>query len=477
MRPNINDILHYYPEITGIHPACEAVPAISDEDYAALLQSIKDGGLAHEIVLTKDGKLLDGRNRLCACYEANQDIRFEYTGVEPWQYSYDTNIARRHLSAFAKYQFKEVWIEAEREAARQRQEASLKQNADIRPGNISLTESGQSRDKIGAAIGISGKSVDKCRDVQQYAPPEVKQKAASGDISLEEAYREARKVKQQSQSQPTPKPEKVSDDQFVTIITAKGVESKIPKPNVVRFNQTNDSVDWASWTWNPVTGCEHGCKFCYAREIANSQRMAAFYPNKFEPTYHPYRLSAPKNTSIPKSDDQRDGRVFVCSMADLFGKWVPDQWIESVFEACLEAPDWEYMFLTKWPARYSRMPLLPKAWYGSSVIQQSDVNRVEKAMADFDTDCVKWISLEPMLEPIRFNDISWCDLVVIGAQTSTTQPEGFVAEFAPEFDWVVDIVNQCREFGVPYYIKANLGMERPGMKLPKPGPRVREAIV
>ncbi len=67
------------------------------------------------------------------------------------------------------YQFKEVWIEAEREAAKKRQEANLKQNESSRAGNITGSEKQDSRDKIGAALGISGKSVDKCRDVQQYA--------------------------------------------------------------------------------------------------------------------------------------------------------------------------------------------------------------------------------------------------------------------------------------------------------------------
>jgi hypothetical protein len=35
------------------------------------------------------------------------------------------------------------------------------------------------------------------------------------------------------------------------------------------FNSTNDMVDWARWTWNPVTGCFHNCGYCYARDIAN----------------------------------------------------------------------------------------------------------------------------------------------------------------------------------------------------------------
>ena len=27
-------------------------------------------------------------------------------------------------------------------------------------------------------------------------------------------------------------------------------------------------IDWADASWNPVTGCKHGCEYCYARGIA-----------------------------------------------------------------------------------------------------------------------------------------------------------------------------------------------------------------
>ena len=198
------------------------------------------------------------------------------------------------------------------------------------------------------------------------------------------------------------------------------------------------------------------------------------YPFGFEPAFHDYRLDAPKNTKVPDSDDPRDKRVFVCSMADLFGKWVPWDWIQAVFDACLDSPDWEYLFLTKWPNKYAEMPLLERAWYGASVIQQSDVARIEKAMTAFDAPgCIKWVSMEPMLEPIRFNDLSWCDLMVIGSQTSTNQPDGFVPEIPAKYDDVYDVVAQCREFDVPYYLKANLGLQKPGMELPKMLPKAR----
>ena len=62
--------------------------------------------------------------------------------------------------------------------------------------------------------------------------------------------------------------------------------------------------------------------------------------------------------------------------------------------------------------------------------------------------------------------------MVIGSQTSTTQPEGYVPEFAPKFEWVADVVQQCREQGIPYYLKPNLVTE-PGMQMPQMEPRRR----
>jgi protein gp37/uncharacterized protein GlcG (DUF336 family) len=495
METRLEDILEHYPEVTGIHPACLAVPPIGDEDRTALEDSIRNGGLSHAIILTEDGQLIDGRNRLIACYKADVEPRFRKVATDPWQVAEDENIARRHLSTGQRAMFAVAKLDHEKAMAKQRQgqrtdlrkleqivevdtpESAVKQHL----GNIAQkSEVIRSRDKVAARVGVSGRSVDKAAKVAEEAPELIDQ-VKSGEVSLERAHKEASKRQKERESQPVenhqpaaPAKPKAAEPETTTIVTAKGVETQIALPAKVVFNRTNDSVDWASWTWNPVTGCEHGCNFCYAREIAHSDRMRDYYPNQFEPTFHPYRLEAPANTRRPDSDDARDGRVFVCSMADLFGKWVPDEWIERVFASCLESPEWEYLFLTKWPARYSRMPLLERAWYGASVIKQSDVSRVESGMSDIGGPGVtRWISLEPMLEPITFNDLSWCDLVVIGSQTSTRQPDGFVPSFAPEFDWVRRVANQCEDFGVPCYGKANL-LTNPGMNLPKPNPRVRQ---
>ncbi|MFR1061783.1 MAG: DUF5131 family protein [Enterocloster sp.] len=33
-------------------------------------------------------------------------------------------------------------------------------------------------------------------------------------------------------------------------------------------NMDKTKIDWCDSTWNPVTGCLHGCEYCYARGIA-----------------------------------------------------------------------------------------------------------------------------------------------------------------------------------------------------------------
>ena len=47
-------------------------------------------------------------------------------------------------------------------------------------------------------------------------------------------------------------------------------------------------IDWCDSSWNPVTGCLHGCEYCYARSIAKrfgSHQMPIFrdYPILHEP--------------------------------------------------------------------------------------------------------------------------------------------------------------------------------------------------
>lgn len=245
-------------------------------------------------------------------------------------------------------------------------------------------------------------------------------------------------------------------------------------------------IEWCSHTWNPVTGCLHGCPYCYARGVA--QRFAgggygkqegmfiaeykagtfqppyelsepqlaktkedwyreAPYPFGFAPTFHRYRLGEPE-----RATKGRD--IFVCSMADLFGKWVPVSWILEVLDAAERAPQHRYMFLTKNPARYlelDHLALLPHSenfWYGSSVTD-------EDAPAMFAMQGVAlntfW-SMEPLLGPVDMSKAEglpgW---VIIGAETGNRR-----GKVAPRREWVKQIADFCGLHGIPVFYKGNI---------------------
>lgn len=268
---------------------------------------------------------------------------------------------------------------------------------------------------------------------------------------------------------------------MLTLRTHDGTPVLYPKPKgKSTFNRTaGPGISWAGWSWNPVTGCLHGCDYCYARELATKPGYSATYPVGFTPLLHAERLDAPANTPVPAgvASNPELGRVFVCSMADLYGRWVPDEWIQQVHGACLDNPQWQYLMLTKFPTRYTTVELPPTAWIGTSVDSQKRVRIAEDAFRSIDNVAVKWLSLEPLLEPLEFSDLSVFDWVVIGAQTETRQPTGLVQAFAPPFEWVARIVAQAREAGCRVHLKPNLlgqvGPQLPGMRLPNEYPEVR----
>jgi len=107
---------------------------------------------------------------------------------------------------------------------------------------------------------------------------------------------------------------------MLEVLEAPGKTGHVPYPELkspATFNETTGpGISWAAWSWNPVTGCLHGCEYCYAREITN--RRPALCPageDGFTPTFHHERLAAPANTKIPRAHegDPAWKRVFVVS--------------------------------------------------------------------------------------------------------------------------------------------------------------------
>lgn len=223
------------------------------------------------------------------------------------------------------------------------------------------------------------------------------------------------------------------------------------------MNKTNDNIEWAAFSWNPVTGCLHNCAYCYARDIANR-----FYQQKFEPSFLPERLSQPVNTRQigPRwAGDIGHNNVFTCSMADLFGKWVPVEWIESVLNTIANNPQWTFLLLTKFPVRMAEFDYPDNVWLGTSVDYQWAVERAEKAFTKIKASGfsgVCWLSCEPMMERLTFSTLTMFDWVVMGGSSKSTQ----TPEYYPPFDDIVHLYEQARDAGCKVYQKTNLLHER-----------------
>jgi protein gp37 len=205
-------------------------------------------------------------------------------------------------------------------------------------------------------------------------------------------------------------------------------------------------IEWTESTWNPVTGCTKispGCKHCYAEVLA--RRLHAMgqpnYRNAFELTLQPQMLELPLRWKKPQ-------RIFVNSMSDLFHREVPLEYLQRVFDVMRRAHWHRFQVLTKradrlreldaeidWPAN---------VWMGVSVESAAYVARIEDLRAT--GAALKFLSLEPLLGPLPRLDLCGIDWVIVGGESG-------VSARPIEEAWVLEIREQCRRAGVPFFFK------------------------
>ena len=175
------------------------------------------------------------------------------------------------------------------------------------------------------------------------------------------------------------------------------------------------TIEWTNETWNPVTGCvkvSPGCKHCYAETFAERFRGVVMpkgrlhvFHGGFDPELRPARLQQPLTWPTPRM-------VFVNSMSDFFGEFVPDEYLDSVFDVMCQTPQHVYQVLTKRADRlltWSRdRPWLADAkhiWLGVSV-EDRRYGRPRIELLRRSTAGIKFLSVEPLLEDLGCYKIS-----------------------------------------------------------------------
>lgn len=239
-------------------------------------------------------------------------------------------------------------------------------------------------------------------------------------------------------------------------------------------------IEWATHTWNPVTGCtpiSEGCEHCYAARMAKRLAGRCGYPqdDPFRPgTFHANRLNDP--LKIKKSS-----MIFVCSMGDLFHEDVSELIIDEILDVIAACPQHVFIMLTKRPQNieqklYASTPkcgcrhlgggdYMPNVWLGVTAENQARAEERIPILLSIPA-AVRFVSVEPMLGPVDLNRAGaiWADMngsirpeyqqpcrtidwVICGGETGTG-----ARPMHP--DWARSLRDQCKSASVPFFFKS-----------------------
>lgn len=248
------------------------------------------------------------------------------------------------------------------------------------------------------------------------------------------------------------------------------------------------NIAWADSTFNPWIGCTKvspGCDGCYAEALMDKRmgRVKWGAGQERKRTSEAY-WRQPLAWDRKARESGKPWRVFCGSLCDVFDNEAPIEWRRDLWDSIGAMTHLTWLLLTKrignapdmlpggWygpPAR-NRGPW-PNVWLGATVVNQEEADRdIPKLLAV--PAAVRFLSLEPMLEPIDLtpwlrksvSSIDYAqrvgydaphgaadrvDWVIVGGESD--QPGHRARPF--NIEWARDIVRQCNAAGVPCFVK------------------------
>lgn len=229
----------------------------------------------------------------------------------------------------------------------------------------------------------------------------------------------------------------------------------------------NDTaIIWTGLTWNPASGCTEispGCKFCYAKTLAENYRGTPAFRNGFDLTLRPHKLSEPLKLKKPSL-------IFVNSMSDLFWEQIDDDYRDRVLDVIEKTPQHQYQVLTKRPEnmlRYSKRRELPDNFWAGVTIESNRTTARADILREVSAS-IRFISAEPLLDDItaslKLNQVDW---LISGGESgqhlrdaNLRERRGLV-DFADgrwtprpdRIDWIRNLRDLCAASGTAFFHK------------------------
>lgn len=213
---------------------------------------------------------------------------------------------------------------------------------------------------------------------------------------------------------------------------------------------TDTNIRWTDKTWNPVHGCSktsEGCRNCYAETVSRR------YGHTDADWTHDNATSNVQLKGHYLEDRLRDPRwVFVNSMSDLLHEQVPTTFADAVLDACEEMDACAFQILTKHGPDLDREapPMPQNVMLGVSVESPRREYRLDW-LREQDAQ-TRFVSFEPLVEPIETPDLSGIDWAIIGGESGAADRR---REMNPA--WARELVYSCREQDVAVFFKQHSG--------------------
>jgi len=231
------------------------------------------------------------------------------------------------------------------------------------------------------------------------------------------------------------------------------------------------AIEYLDLTWNPLTGCNNRCQYCYARRLANTRLRTryldhlrlvsppgtdpAVLANPFSPQLWPERLYEPFHL-------KKGHRIGVVFMGDLFGPWVRFDIQSLIIDVARNAPHHTFLFLTKFPYHlHLHNPWPANCWVGVTASNTATLALASNYLSRVDAP-IRFVSLEPLTAPITepypLKSIDW---LIIGGQTHP--------DIAPDIHTIDSLLTRAQNDNIPVFIKPNAHYPLPIRNLPSPG--------
>ena len=204
--------------------------------------------------------------------------------------------------------------------------------------------------------------------------------------------------------------------------------------------QGSHKIDYLDYIWNPVKGlCKYNCEYCFMQRYY--KRFNLNPEIRFDETELNTRF-----LNIPS-------KMGVCFNHDLFGEWIPSEWIYRIIKRTEENPQHIFIFLTKNPKRYNEFKFPKNCWLGTTVDGTPRTIGNLELLARIEHQNLKFISFEPLLAIIYLRSIptaiySKFGWFIIGADSNP-------GAIHPPLIWADMFRKLCIQLGKPLWIKDN----------------------